>query len=243
METLTNFQFTWTNLFLTAFVLSALWFALQFLSGFLTKTTFLGGFQRSVTNGLRYTLLIYEPVALLILCCIFVLINPIFHGLIMGLIFLFSFTAVKNYAIGRTIQLDIFLSIGNRLSTQNLQGIISKTGRLGLHLKTNKGLQFIPYTQLYSNGFMVLSGKEIGGFYELKITPQNPDDKINYRLQLTDLLATAPYLDHKHKPEILLSGEFSEQLHVKILVKEESHLYDLISLMSEWGFLCKLSKK
>lgn len=243
METLSDFQFTWTNLLVAAFALSALWFALQFLPGFLNRTIFRGRFQSAVDNGLRYILLIYEPMVLLILGSIFVLINPVFHGLIIGLIFVFSFIGIKNYAIGRIIQLDILLSVGNRLGTQNLQGIISKTGRLGLHLKTNKGLQFIPYAQLYSNGFMVLSGEEIGGFYELKITPKEPDDIINYRIQLMDLLATAPYLDRNHKPEILPSGESPEQLHAKILVKEESHLYDLISLMDEWGYSCKLPKK
>lgn len=243
MENLSNFQFTWVNLFLAALVLSALWFVLQYLTDFLKKTQFLGQFQASAANGIWYISLIYEPMVLLILGSIFVLINPIFHGLIMGLVFIVSFDGIKNYASGRIIQFDNSLSVGNRMSVKDLQGIISKTGRLGLQLRTNRGLQFIPYTQLYSSGFMVLSGEEIGGFYQLKIFPLETNDKINYKIKLTDLLATVPYIDKNHKPEILQSNEVPNQLNAKILVKEENHLHELISLIHERGFNCKLSKK
>ncbi len=73
--------------------------------------------------------------------------------------------------------------------------------------------------------------------------PEQANEKTNYRIQLMDLLATAPYLDRNYKPEILKSNEVPNQLNAKIMVKEESHLYELISLINEWGFACKLSKK
>ncbi len=104
MENLTNFQFTWANFLIAVLTLSALWFAFQFLKDFLNKTHF--KYQEMIKILIQYIFLVYEPMVLLTLGSIFVLINPIFHGLIIGLIFVVSFNGIKNYASGRIIQFD-----------------------------------------------------------------------------------------------------------------------------------------
>lgn len=242
MENILNIQFNWANLLVAFLVLLALRVVLVFLKNYVKRTKFFGGYQEAISKILGYALLIFEPVVFFILASMFVLINPVFHGMIMGLIVVTGFSAIKNYFSGRIIQVDTSLTVGNRLSVQGLQGIISKTGRSGLHLKTNKGLQFIPYAHLYSKGFMILSGDEVGGFYQLKITPKKIEEKIDYKTRLTDLLISAPYVDVNHKPEIFPSLDVPHQLNTKIVVKEERHLYELITLIKEWGFDCKLSK-
>ena len=90
---------------------------------------------------------------------------------------------------------------------------------------------------------MILSGEEIGGYYQLKIMPNEVNDRINYKIKLIDLFASVPYLDRKHTPEILVSNDVPNQINAKIMVKEERHLYELISLIKEWGFECEISKK
>ena len=123
-----------------------------------------------------------------------------------------------------------------------MQGVISKINLLGLYFKTNKGLHLISYYQLYTEGYTIISGQEIGGFYQLKIVPSEPGNKTNIQV-LMDLFATAPYIDHNHTTEILSSTETEGQFNAKVLVREEHHLSELISLIQEWGFLCKISKK
>lgn len=236
----TTFQFTWANFWLAALSLSVLYIVLQFMARIIGEMNFLGKSQTIVSNIIRHILLIYEPMVLLLLASIFVLINPIFHGLIMGLLLLIGFRQLKDYANGRVIQFDNTIAVGKRLSSQNLTGMISKMTRLGLYLKTSKGLQFISYSNLYSNGFQLLSGSEIGGFYQLHIAPMTSNEKTNYQIYLTDLLATAPYLDRNHQTEILPSAEHTNHFKAKISVKEEPHLYDLIALIEEWGFNCRI---
>ena len=225
MENLFAVHFSWADFFVAAILLWTLFFLLRFIAGFLSKTTFLKRYRIRVIKAIHAILLIYEPLVLLILSSIFVWINPAIHGSIMILLLLVNFNYLKSYITGRIIQLNNALSVGNRLSIQGVQGILSKVGRLGLHLKTSKGLQFFSYTHLFQEGFMMLSGEEIGGFYQLKITPSESMDKADYKERFLDLLITAPYLDRNFKPEVRQSGEFPETLNAKVAVKEENHLY------------------
>lgn len=236
-------QFSWIDFLTIAVVLFALYFFLQFLHQVLERFSLLGTFQKYLKKWIYHLLLVYEPLVLLILSSVFVLIQPMFHGLLMGLLLLVGFPHVKNYMSGRIVQFDNSIAKSRRISTQNLKGIISRVGRLGLNLNTNKGRSFVSYAQLLENGYLVESGEEIGGLYHLKISPKEPADKQDYVLQLTDLLATAPYLDWNHKPALLASNEIPHQIDAQMLLKEESHLYDLMTLIEEWGYTCKLSKK
>ncbi|MEO0776464.1 MAG: hypothetical protein AAF146_07860, partial [Bacteroidota bacterium] len=115
--------------------------------------------------------------------------------------------------------------------------------RLGLHLRSNKGKHFINYSQLFAEGYLLLSGEEIGGFYQINIQPREPEAKVDYARRLADLLTSTPYLDWNHTPEFrsLTEGTYSYQ--VRISVREEGHLRDLITLIEEeWGCACKISK-
>jgi len=87
-----------------------------------------------------------------------------------------------------------------------------------------------------TDGYMLLSGEEVGGFYQLNIQPNEPDEKIDYSTQLLDLLTTTPYLDWNHRPQLLPSKDTSKTIKARVVVKEESHLHDLITLIQEWGY-------
>lgn len=243
MESITSLQFTWVNFWVVALGVTVLYVALQFFSRVFAKTNLLGKSKVRVSNFIQHLLLIHEPLSLLLLASIFVLINPVFDGLIMAFFVLIGFNQLKDYASGRIIQFDNSVVVGKRLSTQNLQGVIMKKTRLGLYLKTTKGLQFISYSQLYNNGFQLLSVSKLGGYYKLRISPEESNNKINYQNQLTDLLATAPYLDRNYKTEVFPSGGNSNQFNAKVSVRQEQHLYDLMSLIREWGFSCEVNKK
>ena len=88
----------------------------------------------------------------------------------------------------------------------------------------------------------MMSGEEIGGFHQLLISPNEPDKKVNYSKRLTDLLASAPYLDRNHKTELKPLGQDTHKFSAKVLVKEDSHLRDLIMLIEESGYSCIIGK-
>jgi len=232
--------FTWWRFFLSAIFIIGLYFLLDFLNGILEKYNFLGKFQTRIKTIVKHSLLIYEAFALLILGSAFVLINPIYHGILAVIILATGFNHIKNYFSGRIVQFDQSVEEGKRLKTLDSQGVIFKKGRLGLKLRTQKGVQFVNYSNLISDGYTLLSGVEIGGFYELEIKPSEQNDKKDYLTFLRDLFTTTPYLDMSHRPQLEILNEEAKTILARVEVKEESHLQDLVTLIRERNFSCKV---
>lgn len=226
---------------MAALLLLLLYFLLTFIERILDRFTFLGNYQPLVRNFIHSSLLVYEAVVLLILSGIFVYINPPFHGVLALMLVIGGYRQIKDYLNGRIVNFDNYISVGKRLKTENTQGIISNMGRLGVKIRTNKGLHFINYSDLLNDGYMLLSGEEVGGFYQLNIQPNDPDEKVDYPSQLLDLLTTTPYLDWNHRPQLLPSKDTSKLIKARVVVKEESHLNDLITLIQEWGYSVKVA--
>ncbi len=231
---------TWWRFFLTALFFFGLYFLLHFSNRILIKYNFLGKFQNHIKTAIKHALLIFEAVALLILGGAFILINPIYHGFLALIILLAGFNHIKNYFSGRIVQFDQSVEEGKRLKTLDSQGVIFKTGRLGLKLRTQKGVQFINYSNLVANGYTLLSGEEVGGFYEIEIQPNNLEEKKDYYTFLTDFFTTAPYLDLRHRPHLEILNDESKTILARVEVKEESHLQDLMTLIKERNFSCKV---
>lgn len=232
--------FTWWRFFLTALFFFGLYFLLHFINRVLTKYNFLGKFQRNTKIIIKHSLLIFEAVALLILGGAFILINPIYHGILALVILATGFNHVKNYFSGRIVQFDQSIEDGKRLKTLESQGVIFKMGRLGLKLRTQKGVQFVNYTNLISNGYTLLSGEEVGGFYELEIRPKNLENKKDYFTFLEDLFTTAPYLDLRFRPQVENINDETKTFLARVEVKEENHLQDLVKMIRERNFTCKV---
>lgn len=240
MENLLSVQFSWGYLLRSILLLLVLYFALQFISRILQRAAFLGRWQTPAQKVVRYLILVFEPLAIIWVGGIFVLINPVFHGLLLALLFLSAFTHLRNYIAGRVIQLDQYIERGSRLRAGTVEGVVLELGRLGLQLQTKEGLYQLTYGKLLDGGYTLLSGDEIGGFYHLKITPKDPEAKTRHLQHLQQLLVTAPYLDWSHKPELTALEEEEQKLEARVLVREENHLHDLMALIREWGYQCVL---
>ena len=243
MEKILNVKYTWGNWLLAAMVLLALYFLLRFIDKRLAKANFLGRRQDAVHRVIRSILLIYEPMALIVLGVGFVFINPMFHGLGLGLLLLAGFMHIRNYFNGRIVLFDKNIKIGAKLSSGGLSGVISELGRLGLRLKNNKGLHFINYSKLLADGYLLHSGEEVGGYYRLKIAAKEDANKAVSSEKIMDTLAAAPYLDWDYRPEVSFSEKNPEQLNVRVSVNEENHLHDLIALIKEQGYDAEVLRK
>lgn len=241
MEDLLAIRFSWTYLFTMALVLLAFFVALRFLERLLERAAFLGSWQSRMQNTVHYLSLLYEPLALILLLGIFVMISPIFHGLLLLILFLTTFTHLRNYIAGRVIQLDHHLIRGSRVQMDDIEGVVLEMGRLGLQIQTKEGLYHLSYGNLVSQGYTLISGEEIGGFYQLRLSPMGEEDKTRHQQHIQNLLVTTPYLDWSHKPEFSPVHGEQQRLDVRVLLREERHLQDLMALIREWGYECRLT--
>lgn len=234
-------QFNWWQFFLLTTFLILWYYVLQFFSGILEKFKLFGKYQNSIKSIVSYSLLTYEALVILILGCAFVLINPIYHGILILFLLIVGFSHVKNYFSGRVVQFDQSLEDGKRLKMLDSQGVIFRKGRLGLKLRTTKGVQFINYSSLIANGYTLLSGEEVGVFYELKIQPNSVIEKRDYLIHLNDLLTTTPYLDFRNRPYLEILDDELKTILARVEVKEESHLHDLITMMKERDYAIQVN--
>ncbi len=231
---------SWPQFFITAFGLFILYFVLRFARQILTNTQYLGNLRLPLLSSIERILIFYEPIVILLLGSAFVLINPISHGMWVALLLVAGFSHVKNYISGRILQLDKGISIGNRIKVDNEKGVISAIDRLGIQLTTDKGIQYLNYSKLSDNGFMLLSGEEIGGNYQLKVSPKEYNERLNYPAKLMDVFTTTPFLDWSHRPTIEQPSGAQHAMNVKVMIREDAHLPDLLQLIEERGFVCSV---
>jgi len=242
LEKLLNIDVTWFDFLQTDLILVLTYFLLRGLVRLMKSFNFLGVYQDFFEKGIKSLLLIFEPLAILVVIIYFVLINPVINGIIVLVLSIVGSHFIKNYLIGKMLQWDKAFTIGKSIGVDNSRGVISKMNRTGLYLKTGNGANFITFNQLYNKGFTIFSGEEAGGYHQLVLSPETADEKINYKTLLTDELANAPYLDWYYKSEILPSEEGENEFFAKVFVKEEEHLKELLQLIKGWGFNCKIIK-
>lgn len=234
-------QVSWGEFLLVALALAVVYFVLFEIQQLTKHSSFSGRYQNQFQEVFRKTFVVFELLSIVTLASVFVWINPWLHGSIMVFLIIGSWRYLRSYISGRWIHFDHAIVEGTELKTANLQGIVSTLGRVKLHLQTNEGLHHLSYNRLLDEGYTLVSGEKIGGFYHLALSPKETNTSIyNHRLHLLDLFATAPYVDWHHKPELFQDEAVENQLDAKILIKEESHLHELIALIKEWGYHCKL---
>jgi len=236
-------QFTWLSLLRISLFLIAVYFLLHLASRLLPlvrRRTSLVDFSERI---IKIFILVFEPLTIGIIASYFVLINPLYHGILVGLILLLGFNHLRNYFNGRIVLLTKDIKLGQKLKVNDQTGIVFAMDRISFQLKTGSGIQTIGYSNLFQDGFMLLSGDEVGGYYNLVIDPMDEKNTKNVSEQVMDLLATAPYIDH-NLPIVLdpISDDLSS-VRTRIIVKEDNHLSHLITLLRENGFDCKIVKK
>ncbi len=236
MEPVVIKQFTWINFGMAALLLFLVFLLLQFLHRIVGRALFLGRYQFPLKAGIHRLLLVYEPLVLFILTGIFVFINPALHGFLFLILLLGGFYQLRDYVSGRLVLGTRGLSTGKKLKTNHLQGIITNVGRLGLELQTTDGLHFIPYRQLTARGYTLVSGQEIGGFHQIVLQPKDKDLKKDHVNHLMNLMATTPYVDINYRPELVAVAAPDPTIKARILLKEESHLPQLLALIDDWGY-------
>jgi len=238
MNDLFTIAFTWWQLFKAAGWLVLVYFLLRRLVRWLAygrvgRLQLDSRWRRRLQATARLVLTLFEPAAVFLLAGIFIFINPALHGLIALLVLAAGFSSLRNYINGRILLLNSSMTTANRLETRGETGLIARRGRLGLYLRKEEGLRYIPYTPLVEQGYTLISGEDVGRLFHMRL--HSSTDMTIQRLR--GLLASAPYLDDKQAPELqpLPGGGYQASL----LLRHESYLPDLIQLIREWGWTCE----
>ena len=242
IEDIFNIDYNWVDLIFLSVVLVLVYMLLLFLRKIVFNISFLGGTRSFVRRALDIILILYEPLFILVIISAFVMIKPGIHGLIVGVLLVMGFNHIRNYFHGRLFMSDKSLKEGRRIRITNQEGIITEMGRMGLQVRSDDGLHYIPYHILVTEGYVMSSGEKIGGYYRLNITREESEPGHNYLSELSNILISSPYVDGDHKPEIERSIHSQDTIDVRLLVKEEQHLNDLIALLSEYGYQSKITK-
>ncbi|MEL7021260.1 MAG: mechanosensitive ion channel domain-containing protein, partial [Bacteroidota bacterium] len=162
----------WATFFATALLLFIAYLILRFLQQLVQRSSLFGKYRSTTQRYLYRLLLVFELFVVLVLGASFVLISPLLHGLMIAALFVGAFPHIRNYICGVIIQFDRGVQVGNRLKCSEHSGTIADIKRIGLKLRTTKGMRFVNYSKLLETRYLLLSGEEIGGFYRLQITPQ-----------------------------------------------------------------------
>ncbi len=242
LEDIFNIDYNWVDLIFLSVVLVLVYMLLLFLRKIVFNISFLGGARSIVKRVLDIILILYEPLFILVIISAFVMIKPGIHGLIIGVLLIMGFSHIRNYFHGRLFMSDKSLKAGRRIRISDQEGIITQMGRMGLQVRSDDGLHYVPYHILVTEGYVMSSGEKIGGYYRLSISKENSDAGQSYLSELSNILISSPYVDGDHKPEIERSIDAQDTIDVRLLVKEEQHLNDLIALLSEYGYQSKITK-
>lgn len=227
---------SWWWLLLVAALLLGTYFLLEFGWRLVHAMRLKAGVRDFVGKWLWRSRIVFEPVAIGILVVVFVIINPLVHGIAIGILIAGAFIHFRNYLSGRMLRLENSLRIGEEITTGEVQGEIIRMGRLGVKLREASGLRHLGYHQLVQQGYVLVSGSETGEFFSLHIRPQKELAAKVVEDELINLFATAPYIDWSFRPEIIPGSAENPDWVAKVQLRDSVHLPELIRLLGEAGY-------
>jgi hypothetical protein len=197
-------------------------------------------FKDRLTNKFRSLLLLYDFIFVVITVSVFVLLNPIWHGIIVLFLIAITFPLIRNYMTGRFLSFDPEFHQGKRITVGKDTGVINKMNRLGIYVITNGGVKYINYMILQEKGFSLLTDSLMQEYCDLNISANNQDSSNLSAEMLLYKLMGVPYLDSQYRPT-LITNNGDTQFQIRVLIRKGNHRQELINLIKDWGYDCQLS--
>lgn len=180
-------------------------------------------------------LLIYEPLAVLLLLSVLIGVKPSMMLPIVTILLIVSHKHWRNYISRTVVMINKRIKYGVHIHSGDVDGKVIKFGRLGTEIHTRKGIHVISYQSLLDNGYTISEGDEISRLYTIHMKTEG--DKINdIESKLLDHLANTPYIDWSTSPEIEMSGVEKGKIILKVVLRDKSHLDEIVSLLQEWQY-------
>ncbi|MGB3548508.1 MAG: hypothetical protein WBA17_16160 [Saprospiraceae bacterium] len=226
----------WNGLFRTTLVLLAAYLLLRLSPWLIRAVTRDSARRRQLFTLVARIRVFFEPSAIVVLGVLFVLANPLTHGLIVAVAALVLWIPGRNYLSGRFLRSTARLQVGRRLSFQERSGTIQSLGAFGMQLRVDNGTRLISYYRLVKLGFTIESGTQTGVILDLFLRPVTDKDTDAAPIEPADRLFGCPYLDWSHRPEVTPSEEVTGGYEVRVLLLDDSYAPAMIELAREWGY-------
>lgn len=197
-------------------------------------------FKDRLSNTLRSLLLLYDLIFVVVTASVFILLNPVWHGLVILFLVSITFPLMRNYMIGRFLCFDPEFQQGKRITVGKDTGVINKMNRLGIYMITNNGMKYINYMILQERGFSLLTDSLMQEYCDLNISANEQDPSNLSAEMLLYKLMGVPYLDSEYRPT-LISNDADIKFQIRVLIRKGNHRQELISLIKDWGYDCQLS--
>ncbi len=233
-----EFTTSWSDLFIGVLIMAAIYILLIFLASFTKQSYFTGNNGEAISRRLKTAIVIFEPLAIIILLVIFILIRPALHGLAVGIILLLAYFPLRNYIDGRLFLMNNKIEKGQHLKVGEVDGILQRVGRLGIVLRTGEGTRFVNYSTLIRDGYTMLKDDTSGGFHRLSLTLAETDTPEKQYRTFENKLLDCPYLDWTYKPEFEMGNHPDEPQQLKFLLNKDKHLEYFKQWVEENGFTC-----
>lgn len=154
MEDITTF-YSWKGLWYLFLVLLVIYWVIKFVS-FIVKSFA----KRNVTNKkvalfFDKLLILYKPIAFVILLLDFISINYITHAILLLILGVFGYSHIRNYISGLFFKTNPLVEIGVQITTNNIGGELNRLLPFGLILNTEGGERFLGYYTIEENGFLI----------------------------------------------------------------------------------------
>lgn len=225
METIESFN-TWKGLFYLTTGLFLLYWFIKILQLAAERFPRKSLFIKKGTNILKSILLVFKPVAFLLIILDFIAINYIVHGLFLVLIGALAYMPIRNYISGLLLNMNPLLTKGSTITIDNLKGEIKQLLAQGIVLSTESGQSFVEYAAIDKSGFSITS-KDTGIYrHTLNLTTDLSKE------QLLDFLFANPLLNFKEPPTVRES-EIPNTLKLQYTLEEGGSDEDFLAFLAE----------
>lgn len=187
---------TWQGLFSLVIILIIAYWLLKLITYALNQFA-----KRNITNKktivtLTKVLMLYKPLAAILILLDFIFINYIVHTIILVIIGVFAYSQIKNYVNGIFLKLNPLINVDAIIRVSKYTGEIKKLMPLGLILSTENGERFINYSTIESNGFSIKSNDNSLLRQTLYLKTEKTQE------QVLDMLFDNPILNFDENPTI-----------------------------------------
>lgn len=170
---------SWDQFWSVGLILLGIYVLLAWLQRKLDSGLYLRDVDTVVRASVRVTLLVLDPLILLVMLGLFVAIWPAVHGTIVLLLIVFAYRPLKEYIAGRIVRFDPATTIGRHLIQERSRGVINGFGLTGIYLQEEEGRTRIPYTELLHGGYTVAVDPSVSAYYHLLVTlREEPEEEI-----------------------------------------------------------------
>ncbi len=180
-------------------------------------------------------LLIYEPLVLLLLLSALIGVKPTMILPIVVILLVVSYRHWRNYISRTVVMINNRIKPGVHIHSGDVDGKVIKFGRLGTEVQTQKGIHVMSYQTLLDDGFTISEGDKISRLYTIQLRNEIEGNN-DPETRLLDHLANTPYVDWNTSPEIEVTGIDKDNITLRVVLRDKSHLDEIVSLLREWQY-------